>query len=282
MLINEKQIKKYFFENREYYQMMEQWHKDHQGIALESSIKKLLAKNLNVIPKNSRVLDMGCGEGSVTIWLAQNYPKLFFIGADISSVGIELSESKKLSISNVQFIADNIQHSKIENESIAFILSQSVLEHLTDYKEALRECWRILVPGDKILIRVGNGARLGKGLKGFIRDFFKYLFRLNRDVVLNPTFDLSGKDSIEKIKKHQSEFDLVKISSDTILNYLKSIGFKIEYFSTCKEEITFSEKYKKANWLKKLLIEIYVKLNIFPFNHMGHTTIIMARKECVG
>jgi cyclopropane-fatty-acyl-phospholipid synthase len=118
---------------------------------------------------------MGCGDGSITLWLAKRYPNLRFIGTDISPVAIELAKSKSQGISNLVFLVDDIENSNLKDESISFIIFQSVLEHLVNYKKALEECYRILITGGRILIRVINGGRLGKGIKGFIKDFLRYL-----------------------------------------------------------------------------------------------------------
>jgi SAM-dependent methyltransferase len=276
-LLNKTYLEEKYYKNVEYYKMMEDWHKEHGGVAIEDIVKKLLISHLDNLPSGSQVLEMGCGEGSVIIWLAKRYPHLQFIGTDISPVAIELAKSKSQGISNVIFLVDDIENSNLKNESISFIISQSVLEHLINYKKALEQSYRILSPGGRILIRVGNGGRLGKGIKGFIVDLLRYLLRLNKVVYLNPKFQLNGNKE-EKRKQHMTNFDLAEIPSDVLIRDLKRLGYKIRYFTTCKEFSLQSDNYIKGNLIKRKIIELYVKLNIFPFSHMGRTLIVLAEK----
>jgi len=276
-LLNKTYLEEKYYKNVEYYKMMEDWHKEHGGVAIEGIVKKLLISHLNNLPSDSQVLEMGCGEGSIITWLAKRYPYLQFLGTDISPVAIELAKSKSQGISNVIFLVDDIENSNLKDASISFIISQSVLEHLINYKKALEECYRILSPGGRILIRVSNGGRLGRGINGFIADFLRYLLGLNKVVYLNPTFKLNGNKE-EKIKQHMTNFDLAEIPSDVLIRDLKKIGYKIRYFTTCKEFSLKSDNYTKWNVIKRKIIELYVKFSIFPFSHMGRTTIVLAEK----
>ncbi len=271
-------MEKYYYLNIEYYKMMEEFHKEHSGIAVEPLTLKLLENCLKSLSDNEVVLEIGCGEGSITVWLAKNYPQLKFVGTDISPAGIEMAKEKAKNLSNVKFFVDDVENSKIESNSCSLIISQSVLEHLTDYRKALKECYRILRKDGRVLIRVGNGGRRRSGVKGFLIDLFNYILHLNKAVYLNPTFDLNGDALEEKRRKHQTNFDFVEIPSDVLIRDLKEFGFEINFFSTYKEASLLSPRYKNGNLLVKKLIECYVKFNIFPFNHMGRTIVILAKK----
>jgi hypothetical protein len=75
-----------------------------------------------------------------------------------------------------------------------------------------------------------------------------------------------------------TNFDLAEIPSDVLIRDLKRLGYKILYFTTCKEFSLKSDNYTKRNHDKRKIIELYVKFNIYPFNHMGRTTIVLAEK----
>jgi len=51
----------------------------------------LILKN---IKENTKVLDAGCGEGSITIWLAEKFPHAQFVGIDISDIGIKYAKEE--------------------------------------------------------------------------------------------------------------------------------------------------------------------------------------------
>ena len=126
-IINRKYLEEKYYKNVEYYKMMEEWHKKHGGIAVEDTVKKLLIEILENLPAGAKILEMGCGEGSIVLWLAKKYSHLQFFGTDISPVGIELAKNKSQGISNAIFIIEDIQNSRLKDNSIDLIISQSVL-----------------------------------------------------------------------------------------------------------------------------------------------------------
>lgn len=103
---------------------------------------------------------------------------------------------------------------------------------------------------------------------------FNYLFKKNKVIQENPSFTI-GRN---KLKDQMTNFDLWHIPSNVLLSDLKKLGFRIKFFSTNKESILESEKYKAFSRLRKTLAWIYLQLNFFPFNHLGPTTILMVEK----
>ncbi len=279
MVVDKDTLREKYFKNKEYYESLAEHHREHDGTAIAPDIKKRLNIILDSFKKEDTVLEMGCGEGSIIRWFANKYPHISFIGTDISPCGIELAQKNSRDFKNIQFLEDNIEYSKIQSNTISLIISHYVIEHLTDYKKALKECFRILCPSGKILISVENAGRKNKGFKGFLKDLVKYILRLNKESLLSPTFELKGKTKKVRTKEHQENFDLVEIPSDVLVKNLKRIGFKINYFTTCKSNMILSEKYVADNLLKKIIKQAYVRLNIFPFNHMGYITVVIAEKK---
>ena len=60
MLKREMQIEQAFKSQREYFEIMRDWHAEHDGLAIEPKIREIIEANLI-----SKVLDAGCGEGSI-------------------------------------------------------------------------------------------------------------------------------------------------------------------------------------------------------------------------
>ena len=129
-----------------------------------------------------------------------------------------------------------------------------------------------------MLIAVENGGRKNKGAIGFLKDTFSYLLRVNKIEHKNPTFKLNGDTEEKRRLQHRTNFDLLEIPSDVLLRILKKNGFSIRNFSTHKRDMIENEKYRQDSWLKKILKVLYVFCNIFPVNHMGYNTIVVAKK----
>jgi len=108
---------------------------------------KYVQNFLYTLPKDVRILDVGCGEGV----LVEEYRKR---GYDISGVDLNY-ESEYVSLGNVL----NLQY---PDDSFDVILMLDIFEHLRleDQSKALSEIKRVLRPKGNLLISIPNLAHL--------------------------------------------------------------------------------------------------------------------------
>lgn len=100
-------------------------------------------------PKNSTILDFGCGEGRyIEEFLKVNPYKI--VGIDISSYAIK--EAKKKFPKAKLYALSGDEKLPIKNENIDFILAADVIEHIFDVSNFLLEMNRCLKKGGKIFI----------------------------------------------------------------------------------------------------------------------------------
>ncbi len=106
------------------------------------------------ISKNDIVVDMGCGTGGVSIYLAKSCKKLYAI--DISPKMIELCNNKIANedIDNVFPICSGLLSYKHNGEPVDVVISNAVLHHLPDFWKlvALKKINEILKPGGKFFL----------------------------------------------------------------------------------------------------------------------------------
>jgi SAM-dependent methyltransferase len=114
--------------------------------ACESWNRRMLAAAR--LSPESRVLDLGCGNGTTAAWLATES------GADV--VGVDISPTR---IENARALASRTPQARLafrcgtatalpfEDESFSQIFSQAVLYHTHDRPRALAEAARVLKPG---------------------------------------------------------------------------------------------------------------------------------------
>jgi SAM-dependent methyltransferase len=103
----------------------------------------------------SRILDCGCGPGSITIGLAQWAPDGETVGIDIGAQQLDGARAlaRDLGVKNVTFRQGDIFALPFEDNSFDVVFSQTVLYHIPNPQEALAEIKRLLRPGGLIALR---------------------------------------------------------------------------------------------------------------------------------
>ncbi len=91
-----------------------------------------------------KVLDIGCGRGSMCQAIKLYRPDLEVIGCDISKRSLNFARKN---IKNVKFVYGNVEKLPFPDESFDAVTMFDVLEHVSDPKKALSEIRRVLKKG---------------------------------------------------------------------------------------------------------------------------------------
>lgn len=108
------------------------------------------------ISKNASVLDLGCGYGALTYSIASHTQAQVF-AIDFNSEQIEFAK-KRFSLENIQFKVGNVFTDIPEQGSFDVIVLSSVLEHLKNRAQFLKDLATRFTP-QKFLIRVPTFER---------------------------------------------------------------------------------------------------------------------------
>jgi SAM-dependent methyltransferase len=248
-----------FNTNESYYKIMQAWHEQHDGIAVEADVKRLIEGECR---PGCRILEAGSGAGNITNWFAKRYPLVKFDGVDISRIGISMASQH--APENAKFLVGDLKKLSFDDGSFDFVFSQSVIEHVVGWEEALAELNRVLVPGGKLLIRVEN-AGVGDHISRY-RSLLNYLLCRNRTRYAMPSFELRP----DSLADHEANFDVQGIPSDVLLKSMRRRGFSIRYFTTG------THLWRKSDDIRSIVVSY---LHFFPFNHLGATTIVLGEKR---
>jgi ubiquinone/menaquinone biosynthesis C-methylase UbiE len=105
------------------------------------------------IPSGSKVLDVGCGEGVLTILLAQNGCQV--TGVDISEPNIEACKhyAQQMNVADkVNFLLGDAENIPVEDGTYEYVVSSHVLEHVPDFVKGVKELRR--VSSKKVIVAI--------------------------------------------------------------------------------------------------------------------------------
>lgn len=102
-----------------------------------------------------RLLDCGCGPGSITLGLAALVSPGEVMGLDQQQSQVELARvaAKSEGITNARFDVGSVYELPFPENSFDVVFAHAVFEHLREPAKALSEIGRVLAPGGMIALR---------------------------------------------------------------------------------------------------------------------------------
>jgi SAM-dependent methyltransferase len=176
---------------------------------LETECIKRVMKNVKI---KSPSLDLGCGDGKITNYL---FGKTFNYGLDNDEVGdVKIAKKNKI---YKKILIEDATNISLRDDSINFIFSNSVLEHIPNLSKVLSEISRILNKNGYFLISVPTD--------GFKKNLF----------FSNPIYSYFRN----KLLNHHHLYNLKKWTSLLKKNKLKIIKYK---YCVSKEQLKYWDK----------------------------------------
>ncbi|MEM4268050.1 MAG: amino acid permease [Candidatus Woesearchaeota archaeon] len=125
-----------------------------ERMLVPSRIKRDIFNHLDKL-ENSKVLEFGCGVGTITTELARRVgPSGAVIATDVSYTQVKIAKKRvsKLGYSNVHFIHDIHQVNRVHHEipKVDCIVSVGMLGYIQDIKKVLKEMNQLLPEGGKV------------------------------------------------------------------------------------------------------------------------------------
>jgi cyclopropane-fatty-acyl-phospholipid synthase len=102
-----------------------------------------------------RVLDLGCGWGSLSLWLARRFPASTIVGLSNSSSQREfiLDRARMLGLTNLRIVTGNVADFEFD-ERFDRVLSIEMFEHMRNYRLLLQRIGRWLAPRGLLFVHV--------------------------------------------------------------------------------------------------------------------------------
>ena len=133
-------LEKFYKTNKGYFDHMSE---THDEIYFESIVRFI--KNFNIKLDNKKILDIGCGSGSLIKVLRKESTKLKPYGIDISNLG----HPEKV----MNFYQTDAESLPFKDKFFDLVFLVDILEHVVNPQAVLKEAIRVLSKGGYILIR---------------------------------------------------------------------------------------------------------------------------------
>ncbi len=134
-------------------------HGHHASVVSAHAVRRASEAAAFVLPQLKspmRILDFGCGPGTITVDLAEHVlPDGSVLGVDSSETVIDQARATAVEkgISNVEFGVRSIYDTGYASESFDAAYAHQVLQHLSEPVRALVEAKRVLKPGGICAVR---------------------------------------------------------------------------------------------------------------------------------
>jgi ubiquinone/menaquinone biosynthesis C-methylase UbiE len=118
----------------------------------DNSLRRSLEYFSHIPIRDQIVLDFGCGNGKLSFRLKERGAASVY-GVDLNSAALARARDANSHGPSVEFLLGGASSIPLPSESVDLIFCISVLEHIMDVDSILREWYRVLRPGGKVLIQ---------------------------------------------------------------------------------------------------------------------------------
>jgi cyclopropane-fatty-acyl-phospholipid synthase len=177
------------------------------------------------------ILELGCGWGSLTLWMAERFPNSSILAVSNSNSQREyiLAEAKRRGRSNVSVVTQDLNHFQAER-TFDRIVSVECFEHLRNYGEIFARMARWLTPSGRCFLHIFCHRQFVYPFEGGSQDWMgEYFFQsglmpsadlfyhFNDDLRVLESWAVNGKHYERTLNAWLIEFDRHRSEIETIL-----------------------------------------------------------------
>ena len=125
----------------------------------EAAMLELTSRHA-LIEDGQRVLELGCGWGSLSLWLAQRFPRAHVTAVSNSAAQREFVQARAAArgLGNVEVLTADMNDFAPEDR-FDRVVSVEMFEHMRNWGELLRRIHRWLAPGGRLFVHVFTHRR---------------------------------------------------------------------------------------------------------------------------
>ncbi len=255
---------------------------DSVGSLIDKARRGIFARMLDEqVPLGSRVLEIGCGTGQLSIFLSVSHRSVYATDMCLNSLRLGQRFKRQNGLSRVHFVHMNLFRPAVNANSFHLVIANGVLHHTADPLTAYKTIARLVAPGGYLL--VGLYHRFGR----IITDVRRAIFRFSGDrfLRLDPNLRLSSTNQSRKRawfmdqyrNPHESKHTIGEVLEwigQTGLEFVKSIPHSMPFRPFTLQERLF-EPERPGNALERWVVELAMALK---GSQEGGFFITIARK----
>lgn len=103
-----------------------------------------------------RILELGCGWGSLTLWMAERFPQARITGVSNSRSQREhiLAQAARRGLGNVEILTRDVNRLELPQGEFDRVVSIEMFEHMRNYRHLLGNVAGWLKPGGKLFVHI--------------------------------------------------------------------------------------------------------------------------------
>jgi len=205
------------------------------------SLRKKLIKVIKALVQDallSRYLDVGCGDGSLTLEIAKLVKAREIYGVDISDKALKVAQRRGIIAVKADLNSDMLP---FPNNYFDLVTAIEVIEHLVNTDNLLQNVWRVLKPGGLFILSTPNMCSwLNRVLLmlGYLPLYYEVSTKwrvgkpLNSKVQFNPSGHVRLYN-LRALKEHLEAmgFKIVKVYGASIYQFNKAVEILDKVFS---------------------------------------------------
>lgn len=132
------------------------WSKRHTTLAESEEAMLALSCARARLEDGQRVLELGCGWGSLTLWMAENYPDSRILGVSNSRTQKEHieGEAERRGLRNVEILTADVAELDLPAGEFDRVLSVEMFEHMKNYGRLLRKVASWMKPRGLLFVHI--------------------------------------------------------------------------------------------------------------------------------
>lgn len=209
----------------------------------------LITKIKPFFPKGTRILDIGCGYGSFVIAACKYGYEAHGIEIEKFEHACAIQKASLEGIDSARFTHGSALALPYEDEFFDGVTFWNVLEHISDFKGALREAKRVLKPSGKLFIIAPN--------------YMSFRMEAHYGVPWLPLFPKSVAGLYLRLLGRNPAFlneNIFYVTNPSVIKFLK--GERFEVTTDTVEKIVSGTQFKNAR--KNAIIDFTKKMGLLP------------------